>query len=143
MSSRKLVGCCTNCDEPLFEVVTQWTAPHPREGEPRRIDWQKLVDPDAVRVGFMMSDGSTCDMSFFAKCEQFADTGLARWWAKNVVAQEFDERHRAILGAPRIDVHRAAAHRRSLLKTANMVPLGVLYSVRWKDLLDARAQDAL
>lgn len=121
----KLPNCCTMCDEPIWEPIKIVPADLPKAGRILRAG--KLIDDDAVRVTFVMSDGTQCSMSLCGKCSTSYDMNLM--WKKNLtaIAEEVDESGND-------------KHRETLGKMANEFPLGELYRQKWKDMADARVR---
>ena len=82
MSDVKLSGCCTLCDEPVFEVVARWQEGERHAGEPRRLG--PPLD-HARRITFLLLDGSTNDLTFCASCmESLTPAQYPAIWQKNL-----------------------------------------------------------
>lgn len=60
-ASEKLNGCCTKCDKEVFEIVTR----NPDTREPIRVG--KPLE-NAMRLTFILADGSKMDLTFCAEC---------------------------------------------------------------------------
>ena len=65
MSEYKISGCCTLCDAPCFEVMQVYEAHERNPGEPKRLG--PAMD-GAMRVSFMLLDGTKADMTFCGEC---------------------------------------------------------------------------
>ena len=64
MGDRKLIGCCTACDEPVFEVAARWTE-GPYRGEIKQVG-QPL--DGARRVRIVRASGRQSDWTFCEGC---------------------------------------------------------------------------
>jgi len=122
MADRKLIGCCTACDEPVFEVVARHTE-GPCKGEIRQVG-QPL--PGARRVTLVRISGRT---SFWTLCEgcDVEPENMARLNKKEVAAMVF-ERNLAK------DTMKQAEAREQMLRLFEFdVPLGVLGEMPWSE----------
>jgi hypothetical protein len=57
----KLTGCCSRCDVEVFDVVTR----DPETRHPKRLG---RAHEDAMRVSFLLVNGSRMDLTFCAAC---------------------------------------------------------------------------
>ena len=65
MSEYQHAGCCAKCNEPCFEIRQVWGPEERYPGEPKRLGFPV---PGAVRVSFVLMDGSRADMTFCGDC---------------------------------------------------------------------------
>jgi len=74
----KISGACTVCDEMCFEVMARWGEDERYPGEPKRLG---PPNADAVRVTFLLYDGSRADFTFCGACAKTldADQYVAIW----------------------------------------------------------------
>lgn len=117
MSDTKLTGCCTDCDDPVFEVNTM----NP-DGTPRSVG---AALPNAMRATLVLTDGSTCDMTFCEGCMEAIEAHLPAIWAKCL---------RSFAAEP-VDPEIRDEIRADQVRLATMVPLGVVAVRRWCDIL--------
>ena len=64
MSDRKLLGCCTVCDEPIFEVAARWTE-GPMKGEIKQVVGPL---PGARRLSIVRASGNQSNWSLCGDC---------------------------------------------------------------------------
>lgn len=109
----KRAGCCSNCDKPIFAPVEE------RGGE--IVKSAGLMDEEAVRIGFVLTNGSRIEMSVCGDCLDTYD--LKTMWRKNCEAwsNEINDKNRDVIA-----------------KLVQEVPVGELYRQRWKDMANAR-----
>lgn len=82
----KISGCCSSCDKPCFEVIQIWGENERYPGEPKRLG--KPLE-GAVRIAFMLLDGSKCDMTFCASCaEALTHEQYTELWRKVIRSWE-------------------------------------------------------
>lgn len=79
MSPHKIIGCCTNCDKPCFEVTAVWGADERTPGEPKQLG--SPLD-GSVRVTFMLFDGTKTSLTFCAACS--GPWSYHEIWRKNL-----------------------------------------------------------
>lgn len=80
--THKIAGCCTICDEPCFEVLARWDDHERHPGEPKRLG---SPTEDAVRITFLLYDGTRTDLTFCGNCA--ADLQPDQYleiWRKNI-----------------------------------------------------------
>ncbi len=65
MGDRKLIGCCTVCNEPIFEVAARWTE-GPMKGEIKQVG---APLPGVRRAKIVRASGNTSDWSLCQTCE--------------------------------------------------------------------------
>lgn len=126
----KKIGHCTQCDGPVFEVLAQFPADHPRAGTPRRLGG--LVDDKAVRITYVLADGTNAGITFCGACSDGVDVKSA--WRKCLALAAEELRHETLTTQQR------EIYTRFLAGTARNIPLGELYREKWKDLQDGRIQ---
>ena len=73
MSEHKISGACTLCDELCFEVLATWGEDERYPGEPKRVG---LPFDDAMRVTFLLYDGSKMDLTFCGPCSGTVEPGI-------------------------------------------------------------------
>ena len=61
----KIAGCCSLCDNPVFEVMAVWEEGTLRVGEPKRLG---VANDGATRVSFLLLLGGYTDMTFCVDC---------------------------------------------------------------------------
>lgn len=115
----KLPGCCSCCDRPLFQAVSQHPVDHPKAGQITRS--AELIDENAVRIAFVLTNGRRIEMSFCAQCGD--DHDLKAVWKKNCAAWSGEV---------------SDTNRDTIAQLVQEMPMGELYRERWKDLVDAR-----
>lgn len=82
MSPYKIAGCCTSCDQPCFEVLARWDEGTPLAGEPKGLG---MPNGDALRVTFLLFDGTHTDLTFCAACAAaLAPERYSEIWVKNL-----------------------------------------------------------
>lgn len=70
MSEFKITGMCTICDAECYEIISLWKAHEHRPGEPKSVG--RVLD-HAVKVTFMLMDGTLADLTFCAMCASACD----------------------------------------------------------------------
>ena len=65
MSDYKITGCCTCCDDEVFEVLSRFGEDGLRPGEPERLGHPH---GDAMRSEFLLNDGTTSYLTFCGAC---------------------------------------------------------------------------
>lgn len=82
MSEHKIGGCCSLCDEPVFEVMAVWEDHDVRAGEPKRLG---PVNEGTIRVSFLLLSGGYTDMTFCGQCAEELTPEQYTWlWRKNL-----------------------------------------------------------
>lgn len=82
MSEVKISGACTLCDAMCFEVLGVFEEHERRPGEPKQLG---VPNPDAVRISFVLFDGTKTGLTFCGECassplhEQYTPI-----WRKNI-----------------------------------------------------------
>lgn len=82
MSPYKIIGACTLCDKPCFEVMAMHSEGERLAGEPKQ-----LGPPleGATRITYMLFDGTKTSLTFCADCAKEQPTKvLAEIWQKNI-----------------------------------------------------------
>ncbi len=122
MADRKLIGCCTVCDEPIFEVASRHTE-GPYKGEIKQLG---APLPGARRLTMVRISGNTSYLSLCAECEVTSEN-LPTLAKKEVAAMVF-ERNLAK------DTMAQAEHREKVLRLFEFdIPLGVLGETPWSE----------
>lgn len=130
----KRLGCCTQCDEPLFEVVERFPENladgklSPLARRPRRIG--KQIAP-AYRCHLLLMDGSQMPLTFCEKCKDNMD--LDAVWQRVLVsmAEQMDPTFLEIINAPAHTPRQLKIVDRFFKKLHDNVPLGVLATEVW------------
>ena len=133
----KTIGHCTQCDEPVFEVLATHATDHPKAGRPLRLGG--LVDNDAVRITYVLATGTLASITFCGKCAASA-LDIKGVWRKclALAAEEIrDARVGEDLNVPWLHYQQQL---RDFTALTRNIPLGELYRERWKDLQDGRIQ---
>jgi len=65
MSEYKIAGHCSQCDKPCFEVMQVYEAHERLPGEPKKLGPPRA---DALRITFMLMDGTKMSLTFCASC---------------------------------------------------------------------------
>jgi len=60
----KKLGCCTSCGKEVYEILQRYASDHPYAREPRKVG--KPID--AVKKTFLLTDGSTMDLTYCPDC---------------------------------------------------------------------------
>ena len=82
MSPHKIGGCCSLCDEPVFEVTAVWESGTPRAGEPKSLG---AANDGAIRVSFLLLAGGYTDMTFCGECAaSLSQEHYTLLWRKNL-----------------------------------------------------------
>jgi hypothetical protein len=63
--NHKVIGCCTLCGEPIFEVLQVQGEADMFPGEPKQLG-RPIGDP--TRIAFLLFNGNNCDLSFCEAC---------------------------------------------------------------------------
>jgi predicted secreted Zn-dependent protease len=122
MPDRKRVGCCTLCDEPIFEVAARHTE-GPSKGEIKQMGGPL---PGARRVTLVRMSGRTSYCSLCKECE-VTSANIVVVTQKEVAAM-VHERNFA-----RDTMEQAENRERMLRLFAFDVPLGVLGETPWSE----------
>ena len=120
--NRKLLGCCTNCDKPAFEVVSRYTE-GPYKGEIRQVG-RPL--PGSVRVGIIRASGNH---SFWTLCPdpdcEINELSIVRMNKKEVRAMA-KERESSSLN------NRQSEYNSKMLRLFEWdIPIGVIATKPW------------
>lgn len=82
MSDYKIAGHCTTCDARCFDVMQVFEKHELYPGEPRRLG---APTADAVRVAFMLMDGTKTDLTFCGECAAaLNEDQYLEIWRKNM-----------------------------------------------------------
>jgi hypothetical protein len=82
VSAHKIAGCCSLCDEPVYEVKQRWDAGEKRAGEPKVLG---PANPDATRIEFLLFNGRRTSMTFCGQCaESLTFEQYTPLWQKNL-----------------------------------------------------------
>ena len=122
MPDRKHIGCCTLCDEPIFEIASRQTE-GPYKGEAKQLG---MPLPGARRLTLVRMSGRTSYCSLCETCEVTPENLPVL--AKKEVAAMVYERNIAK------DTMEQAENREKMLRLfAFDVPLGVLGEMPWSE----------
>lgn len=76
----KIAGACTVCNQTCFEVLQTWGNGERYPGEPKRLG---RPEAGAVRITFLLLDGSKADLTFCGDCaELLAPSQYTDIWRK-------------------------------------------------------------
>lgn len=82
MSPHKIGGCCSLCDDPVFEVMQLWDVGEKRAGEPKRLG---PPNEDTTRIEFQLFNGNRTSMTFCGSCaESLTPEQYTLLWNKNL-----------------------------------------------------------
>ena len=126
--SVKRNGCCTLCDEPVFEIVDRFPASDPRAGQPRAIG--KALE-GARRVALVLTDGSTTTLSFCDACTPGITDRMGEIWRKCLDTMAFNHENLAAIKGRPLTPEEVSSSEAVLLGLAAMVPLGVVTDLPW------------
>lgn len=123
----QIAGCCTNCDKEIYEIIARYSNDHPLAKEPLKIG--KSLD-SAVKHVFLLTDGSTMDVTFCDECQpddlpKIWRTVLASW------AREMDDTHRNRIGLAVIKDK--TPYQNWFFRILNELPLAVIASQKIND----------
>lgn len=122
MPDRKLIGCCTVCNEPIFGVAARHTE-GPYKGEIKQMGSSL---PGARRLTMVRISGNTSYLSLCKDCEVTPEN-LPMLAKKEVVAMVY-ERNLAT------DTLKQAENREKMLRLFEFdIPLGVLGETPWPE----------
>lgn len=128
---RKIAGQCTLCDDPCFAVETTHPEGHPYAGQPNRLG---AVTPDAMRLTFALTDGSSVDLTFCEGCSEKANDNLPEIWQRCLAAQAYEIDNIENITKAKRTATELYQVRALNMKLAHIIPLGVLYSRRWTEI---------
>ncbi|KKM73967.1 hypothetical protein LCGC14_1405090 [marine sediment metagenome] len=114
-------GCCTLCDEPVFEIAPSTGA----VGQP--------LD-NAVRATLILTDGSTVSLTFCDQCE--TETKLTEIWSKCVETMAFQCNHLAEIKGRKVSDQEIEVAQQEVIRLMGMVPLGVVGAIAWSEVND-------
>lgn len=78
----KRAGCCSLCDQLVFEVKARWGEGDARAGEPKRFGPPL---EGTLRITFLLLNGGRTDMTFCGDCGQSVDAQhYPTLWRKNL-----------------------------------------------------------
>lgn len=121
-------GCCTLCDEPVFEITDRFPASDPRAGQPRAIG--KALE-GARRIALVLTDGSTVTLSFCSDCAPGIQDKLGEIWRKCLDTMAFNHENLAAIKGRPLTPEEVSSSEAVLLGLASMVPLGVVTDLPW------------
>lgn len=82
VSGHKIGGCCSLCDESVFDITAVWEAGTARAGEPKAFG---APSNGATRVAFLLASGGYTDMTFCGACaESLNQEHYTLLWRKNL-----------------------------------------------------------
>ena len=121
-------GCCTLCDEPVFEIKDRFPEGDVRAGQPRAIG--KALE-GARRIGLVLTDGSTVTLSFCSACAPGIHDRLGEIWRKCLDTMAFNHENLAAIKGRPLTRQEAATSEEGLLALTTIVPLGVVENLPW------------
>ncbi len=149
--SRKEVGCCSLCDEPVFEVLERFPEGHPLGGRIRRIS-QVLTDPDAKRVSLLQLSSLECgvdskrlerwakaaqhEITLCSKCS-IDHTNIVGLWKKcmEAYAECVTVEHQLALGKPPNTQEQQDYSEQVACWMVNTPPIGVMHEQKWSEVI--------
>ena len=124
---RKKTGCCTLCNQEIYEVSRRWPQGHPYAGEIRQLGRPKMA---VIRQYFVQTNGKIAVISFCEDCAKDADDGVVEIWAKALAAFGYERRHRVAIGMQPLD-HKQAEAQDAMLRELIAHPIvGVIATER-------------
>lgn len=142
MSDRKKAHACSSCDAELWDALTRFEAPHPFEDQIRKAG---AVHEDAMRVTFVLTDGSNANMSMCRACaDALQPSDLPKLWRRVMAAFAYEREHYEELSGHQQEPtpEQKAAVERDLAKLRETVPLGVLHAEPWSAVMAREMPDA-
>ena len=135
MSDVKKYGCCTLCDTEVYEIKTYFPE-GPLHGFPRKTG-RPL--PSAWRIDYVLADGSHASLTSCESClaNMKDPANFPSLWAKVMRSFLFEEypEVRAALPANARTIAEQEHIFNELTTLSQKVPIGVISSTRWIDLL--------
>ena len=124
----KILGCCSQCDELVFEVHERFGADHLLAGRARRVGRPLET---AIRVWLVLTNGSPIAVTFCEACVQAPR--LVEVWKRTLAAfaEEMTPEYRQAIGNRGYTDEQYRIVMRTYLRLAGMVPLGVLCQYPW------------
>ncbi len=114
----KKLGCCTSCGKEVYKITRRYPFGHPYAKEP--IEIGKSIN--AVTKTFLMTDGSTMDLTYCPDCDvNFSKdyrTVLAAW------ARELSSEYRENVGLSKIESNESGKWFSSMLTNLPIAVLG-------------------
>lgn len=126
MLQTKILGHCTQCNNPIYEIKRQYPQNHPYKGLPTQLG--KPL-PEARCVELVLMDSNRCTVSMCEACVEdmtpqdlptIHKTLLASWY------QESNPYHRKLVGASMLSPKQFAQQRQWLISQIDNIPVGVL-----------------
>lgn len=121
-------GCCTLCDEPVFEVIDRFPSSHLRAGHPRSLG---AALEGATRVSLLLTDGSSTTLSFCARCAPEIGSRLVEIWRKCLATMAYHHNNIAEIKERPATNEEIAASEADVVWLASLVPLGVIETLPW------------
>ena len=125
--SRKKAGCCTLCNQEMYEVSRRWPQGHPYAGEGRQLGRPKMP---VIRQHFVQTNGKIAVISFCESCARDADEGIVHVWARALAAFKYERRHRVAIGMAPLDRKQAEAQDAMLRELVAHPIIGVIATER-------------
>lgn len=125
----KLLGCCTSCDQPVFEISLKYKDGHPLEGEHRTVGSPL---PEAQVVGLVTLEGSVMEVTFCLDClDQLTPDDFPEMWGKicRTNERELSDFYRQAVELKPLTEEQKDEARSFYMKS---VPIGVLYEAPWR-----------
>jgi hypothetical protein len=134
MSDTKKAGCCTLCDNEVYEVRSYFPMESILAGFPRKLG--KPL-PSARKVSYALRDGSHCDLTCCETCEPAMrdPAQFPALWQKVLRTFLFEERDdvRALLPAPVRTPTESAHIQKELQALSNNQPIAVICVTSWSN----------
>jgi hypothetical protein len=82
VSAYKIGGCCSICDEPVFQITAVWEEGTTRAGEPKALG---MPNEGATSIAFLLASGGYTTMTFCGKCAESLNVEhYTLLWRKNL-----------------------------------------------------------
>ncbi len=133
LDSIKSNGCCTICDEPVFEIVSRLPEGHVLQGKIDRIG--RPLDK-AMIVTYVLINGSVTTQTVCEDCVLPAMAELSAIWTKCQRSNRWYLRHEQELygqHAPRRNAEQQAQVRKDLAANCDLFILGVAKIEKWSE----------
>ena len=126
-------GLCTDCDEPIFEIIARYPDDSPLAGRVRQVGEPM---PEAVRVTVILSGGSQMDLSFCEGCCDIKPEDFPKIWRKIMTSwsAEQNEAFRIALGCKPLTPNQLEWTAQWFNSIVDQIPIGVIHKVYWTDL---------
>lgn len=125
--NRKKIGCCTLCDQEIYEVSRRWPQGHPYAGEIRQVGRPKMP---VIRQTFVQTNGKIAVISFCRACAAQANEKVVEIWGKALAAFAYERRHRVAIGMQPLDQKQTEAQDSMLRELVAHPIVGIIATER-------------